>query len=1281
MSFSLFQANLPFRTVIKYLRYFPCDGSIAADEWSNKEAELLTVGDILFFLDVTRSQFGSDPSQGIGVSEGDSFRASSLINVFRLDGDWPMGFVMAGDNFDWGFVGELLTAKAEAALENKTGLYYLLARLNEPLKPGQHLTDLGEMHKWGNNGSRSNAPKGLADPLHIFLLHLGIAVDPSGEKQPVELDSLAYYLFNDEDTEPSSNRVPNLRSKMSGVRKEAGASDTVASAPEQGGAALSLSALFDDVPKAPGSPGGPPATTPKPGGLGISSLFTDWTEPAATPAAEPAAASKPAIKTGEAAKPNLADLFAEPADSPPAVEPAAPEGNKTGKDDAKSTKKPAEKTAEKPEEKPAEKPAPTGLAALFPDWEDSTAAPPPAAVAKPTVGGLGALFTDWEDPKPEPKPAAEQPAPAAETDVTATEPAAGSQSVQPESEPAKAASHGGLSSLFSDWEEPAPAVPAAKPADTLPTSAASDALNDMFPDGATTPTVANSEPESIGIVGEWQEPPLTEPVHEAAAPEQAPASEPPTEFIPAEEPEATVGEEDFGQMAAALEEVAAGLDTTPEVFAPTATVAEAPATDRSTAITQTLEAAAEGPATEVVEGATAEVPPEATPIEVSPPETPVEPNDAIVEARATSTEATTSTLSSLFSDMTEPAPESQQPTASTSAPSLSSLFSDMLPDAFPEQEPQLSSVLSDLAAATDTGSQATVPAAPSSDAENTQSLSALFSDFQSDDSLSNEQADPEVTAESQEGSQGQAAPAPVEQAIPQETEVLQPDPTPVVSTAATSAATALPPLLELPPIPVRSPAQPVPSPSVPGSLTAALLDLKLGSGLMPGGSSGLIAKLEQQAQRAGVRLEEKLIEIQERLIKDRIFNLRKVQIKEEASDRNITNLKSVLFRKVTAAGDEVKNELRNSAEEARTLLAGFAETASHGILQERETLLTELAASPEEITPLSIQGESLLVHLERARERGLETLNTELKVHTDKLDLVEAEIMDELQARLTKLRARVAVTESAVLAEERAEIDRCAKELQEVRTFVTTRLSALIEQLCASLSRSAHLAGLNLSMEADRLCREVLLERIASAKQSLPGLTLTLREQVRLELDSDAEVRLAEIAPLLNTSKDTIDAMAKEAVEITVFTGDKEKTDLEQALAALSNFFEEKTEEIKALSELTSEELTTIENEIASLSNTSSIESEPEIAEARVAVLQRLQKIGNDLNDHVNDSLRGQIANMEDKARVLQEDLISSMEADAYSVRKTADSSIQKLRDTAEAIRARIKSTQDQYIS
>lgn len=109
--------------------------------------------------------------------------------------------------------------------------------------------------------------------------------------------------------------------------------------------------------------------------------------------------------------------------------------------------------------------------------------------------------------------------------------------------------------------------------------------------------------------------------------------------------------------------------------------------------------------------------------------------------------------------------------------------------------------------------------------------------------------------------------------------------------------------------------------------------------------------------------------------------------------------------------------------------------------------------------------------------------------------------------------------------------------------------------------------------------------------------------------------------------------------------------------------------------------MTLIENEIATLSNTTSIESEPEIAEARVAVLQRLQKIGNDLNDHVNDSLRGQIANMEDKARVLQEDLISSMEADAYSVRKTADSSLQKLRDTAEAIRARIKSTQDQYIS
>lgn len=1119
MSFSLFQANLPFRTVIQYLRYLPPDGSVSADEWSSKEVESLGIGDILFFLDVTRSQFG-DPTKGIGVSEGDSFRATSLINVFRLDGDWPMGFAMSGDKFEMGFVGDMLTAKAEEALENKTGLYYLLARLNEPLKQGQHLTDLSEMHKWGN-GQRSAAPRGLPDPLHVFLDHIGVAVEPSGEKQPVEIESLAYYLFKDEDSEPSPDRVPNLRTKMSGVRKESPTADSTAGAPAPAGEALPLSALFDEVPKAPGSPGGAAPVAKKPGGLGISSLFSDWEEPEAADKPEPTKADKPASKTGESAKPSLAALFSDPADPVPTEKSAL--------------------TPIKPVTAESAKPA-TGLSALFPDWEDAAPTPAPPPIAKPAnTGGLGALFADWQEPVAESTPeiepvsaAAAPIAPQQTTEVRSASPTEGGQhaaevemsaaaegathdtqveaAATADVAPRTAAMEAAPGTAVAPQDEQSAAAedttsPPSQPEATGETKpGTASGLSSLFSDWEDVgSTSADAEATTSDTIGEWQEPPLT-----ASLDEDKPGVSLTTESVPssAEEPVTTDQTEDLSQMAAALEEVAAGLDASAESV-----------------------------------------------------EAPAEKADAAPESSPQTEEA--------------PATSNDQPVESsqTESPSLSSLFSDMLPDAFPDHEaesesPQLSSVLSDLAASTDSTTSSLAPA----DSENAASLSALFSDFQSDELPAEEQpgevvSDAATTLElaaadaqtetSQElfldDTPGDLAPvAEVTEATSSEQESSSVPPPPVGATGA------LPPLLELPPIPVRSPAQPVPSPSIPGVLTAGLLDLKLGSGLLPGGSSGLIAKLEQQAQRAGVRIEEKLIEIQERLVKDRIFNLRKVQIKEEASERNITNLKTVLFRKVTAAGDEVKSELRTSAEEGRGLLAGFADTASQGILQERESLLQELAASPEEITPLSIQGESLLIHMDRARERGAEALNLELKVHTEKLDQVEAEIMDELQARLTKLRGRVAITESAVLTEEKEAIARFADELQEIRNFVIARLNTVVEQLCASLSRSANLAGLNLSMEADRLCREILLERIASAKQSLPGLTLTLREQLRLELDSDAEVRLAEITPLLNSSKDTIDAMAKEAVEITVFTGDKEKADLDQTLETLSRFFEEK---------------------------------------------------------------------------------------------------------------------------
>lgn len=1177
MSFSLFQANLPFRTVIKYLRCVSPAGNDSVDEWATRESESLAVGDILFILDVTRSQFG-DPLKGIGVSEGDNFKATAAICVFQQDSNYPMGFALNGDAFEIGFVETVLSARAEEARNSKAGLYMLLARLKEPLTSTQ-ISDLAEMHKKWGNGTRSAAPAGLPDPLYAFLQRLGVAVDPSCEKDPIQLDALAYYLFNDEASAPTSAKIPDLRSKMFGVRKEG--SDLASGA--EGVASLSLSALFDDAPASAPSAAEPAAKAgaSASAGLGISSLFSDWKDDAAPK--EPAAGST-AKTTGEVQKPAGSS---SPAESKQA-----------------------------------------GLSALFPDWEDTSKATSPAAEQPKGAGGLGSLFSDWTEPEATPANSMPVVAPPA-----VAEPPVATKPEAPSAKPASA----GLSSLFSNWEETA-AKPE-EPAEKKPS--ASDAIKDMFSfNSPSTPTAAQPT-EVLDNAAQWLEPPLSEGI----APESL---LPPTETANAQA-------EDFGQMAAALEQVAAqvpaGEPTNEEpgqsTFlssllsdlasapsggenqgeTPSASAVSAPISMDSAELFQSNDSAWPDDDDEVPGAAATR--PEAPPtIEVSSTPEPTEaPNSSTISMAAT-TEVESAAAT---------APSSAQDKAGEKANSLADLFSDFDSAVTLEEE------------------QATPDASPAAP-ELIASADTAHDDIAQSEDVQNDQ---EQIAEEQED---QAAPY---------SSALAPSTTPQ----------APPPSLVLPPAPVRTPAQPVPLPAIPGSLTANLLDLKLGSGLMPGGSSGLIAKLEQQAQRAGVRLEEKLIEIQERLVKDRIFNLRKVQIKEEASERNLSNLKSVLFRKVNAAGEDVKAELRSCAEEGRQLLTSFAEGASHGIIQEREALLVELNASPEEVTALSIGGESLIVHLERARQSGSEALDLELKTHSNKLDEVEAEIMGELQARLTRLRERIETSEAVVLAEHQAAITRIATELQEIREFVLHRLDSQMAQLCQSLSRSAELAGLNLSMEADRLNRDVLLERIASAKQTLPTLTLTLREQLRLELDSDAEVRLAEIAPLLSTSKDTIESLEREAVEISVFTGDKEKTDLESMLTELSAFFEERTQEVRALATLTQEELSSIESEIATLSDTSSIESEPEISEARVSVLQRLQSIGNDLNDHVNDSLRVQIANMEDKARALQEDLISSMEADAYSVRKTADTSVQKLRDTAEAIRSRIKAAQEQYIS
>ncbi len=276
MTFSIFQVNLPFHAVYPYLKLRPPGSSQSPEDWSSKEAGSLPIGDIVFLLDPVFSAFGN-AKRGIGVSEGDSFRVTNMLLLFRQDAGYPMCISLSTDTYEMQFAESLLCAKAELARQKGHGFYYLHAA-KVPAANAGDLAAIAEMHKWGNSGKRLESPKGLPEPGYFFLNNLKTPVEPIYQKQCLDIEMCAYYLFT-ENEQNLKGKAPDLVGFFEPVKRPENALDGIvmggaAAAPPPVAPAFSLNSLLSDdwtatpaaAPTAPPAPQVPAAAPPSPSG-------------------------------------------------------------------------------------------------------------------------------------------------------------------------------------------------------------------------------------------------------------------------------------------------------------------------------------------------------------------------------------------------------------------------------------------------------------------------------------------------------------------------------------------------------------------------------------------------------------------------------------------------------------------------------------------------------------------------------------------------------------------------------------------------------------------------------------------------------------------------------------------------------------------------------------------------------------------------------------------------------------------------------------------------------
>jgi hypothetical protein len=261
-----------------------------------------------------------------------------------------------------------------------------------------------------------------------------------------------------------------------------------------------------------------------------------------------------------------------------------------------------------------------------------------------------------------------------------------------------------------------------------------------------------------------------------------------------------------------------------------------------------------------------------------------------------------------------------------------------------------------------------------------------------------------------------------------------------------------------------------------------------------------------------------------------------------------------------------------------------------------------------------------------------------------------------------------------------ATFEHLASELQLLKGNGSNRLDSLADELLSTMHDAARIYSMNIEMHADSIATSVILPRMLHLKQALTANAQKLRDQYKEEVEKATVHKLAELRPMFMGNREKMQNVVQEAEELKKSISREQKEHFEQKFASLSEFVDEKIKAVSSVGDSCLEELSKIESSASSLADASGIQKDPEISSARKRVILRLQEIGKQLQEKSQVSLNEQLARVEDKGKTLQEELIGSMEKDAFSMRKSTESSLAKIKKALAQADEQIQSLQNQYL-
>ena len=445
------------------------------------------------------------------------------------------------------------------------------------------------------------------------------------------------------------------------------------------------------------------------------------------------------------------------------------------------------------------------------------------------------------------------------------------------------------------------------------------------------------------------------------------------------------------------------------------------------------------------------------------------------------------------------------------------------------------------------------------------------------------------------------------------------------------------------------------------------------------GVAGLVSKLEQQASKASVRLETQVDDIQARLSEELGRLMNKVQSTEKRSAKSAEGLRINLTGKMDGVAGGVRSQVADAASEGAQTIKSAEQNGAGQLDDKHEYLRTSLAGSFDEVRARAeMVSKSFEESLASESRKTLESLDEMRERWSKEFDSLETEYSELLQATFDTFKERVSnVTASAttVINDRHNVFESQLADLQErhLRGLQHTRT-----MLLSKLGRQFVVAEMEIHKLQANAMDESLLPKLCQHREELRVVTTEFQHKLSQDLAEKGDQKISEFEPILTEKKEKLLELLKETTTVKDSIQEQLRKRLEEIYVDLQEFVEVSIDQAETAFKTTEEQLADIDREVRALADPSTIEGDQELLSERNSVLVRLDQVTEDSKENVLNTLRSNLAALEERGKSLQEELISSMEEDAYVVRRASEQALASIREAIRDSFGAIQTAQDE---